>query len=295
MTENGYVPTPEPVADLAAASTFAVDRPGHFDGDRRGRILLPGLGTGRLFDAVQRYCTSGEGWSPCRSFDYPAPECVGVETDPKRLEEFHASHPNAEIDVHHADFLLDPPDGQFDWVLSNPPFVRYRALESETRDQYREQFRTAVDQFDLFVPFFEQALRVLKPGGWLTFFFPISALCAPMFESLRWEIRSQFVEPIWYLPPETFDATVETVLISVKKEQHAPGHSLWLEALREWDVRDILEGIGIDDIDAAVERYYDEHTITERIVKHENHRDRKNRDDGGRQSGLEQFASGGEV
>ncbi|WP_435181223.1 hypothetical protein [Halorussus sp. AFM4] len=57
--ENGYVPTPAPVADYAAAAAFGTSRPGEIDD---GRMLFPGLGTGNLYDAVRRYCTEGENW-----------------------------------------------------------------------------------------------------------------------------------------------------------------------------------------------------------------------------------------
>ena len=293
--ENSYVPTPEPVADLAASTVFGGERPGHVgDDDRRGRLLLPGLGTGNLYDAVRRYCTHGEGWSTARKFDYQLPECVGVETDPDRIDEFEATHPDAEIDVRHADFLLEPPEGEFDWVLANPPFVCYQDIPTEKRDQYRDRFRIAQDQFDLFVPFFEQSMRLLKPGGSLLFILPIQALLVSAFEALRKEIRDHFIHPIFYLPPETFDEKVETVMVGVEKQTDSTGHHLWLEELRGWELREILPGLDVDDVEAAMDRYYDEHAFTEETLEWHDSRERK-RNDGGRQSGLEQFTGGGQA
>ncbi|PCR88619.1 Eco57I restriction-modification methylase domain-containing protein [Natrinema ejinorense] len=289
---NGYVPTPEPVANLAASTAFGAERPGHVgDDDRRGRLLLPGLGTGNLYDAVHRYCTNGDGWSTARKFDYPLPECVAVETNSELVDEFEAGHPDAEIDVHHADFLLDPPEGEFDWVLANPPFVCYQDIDAAKRDQYRERFRIAQGQFDMFVPFFEQSMRLLKPGGTLLFILPLPALLVPAFEPFRKELRDHFIEPIFYLPPETFAEKVETVMVGVEKQPHSRGHHLWLEALRGWESREILSGLGVDDVDDAVDRYYDEHAFTEEMLKWKDDRERRNQD-GGRQSGLEAFTGG---
>lgn len=289
---NGYVPTPAPVADYAAAATFAADRPG-----ADGRLLLPGLGTGNLYDAVCRYCTAGEGWTECRSFDYDLPECVGVEADPDRVDAFNATHPDAGIDIQQGDFLLEPPDGEFDWVLANPPFVRYRTIDAEKRDRYRDRFRTADGQFDLFVPFLEQSLRLLKPGGQLMFFLPVSALLNGMFESLRWEIRDRFAGPIAYLPPESFDAKVETVLVGLENRRSASSH-LWLEELYEYEVRELLTELEVDDVDAAVDRYYEEYEHTRRTLRRRDARERKSGGgsatavDSGRQSSLELFSGG---
>lgn len=72
-----------------------------------------------------------------------------------------------------ADFLAEPPAvrSDFDAILGGPPFVRYSQIKKDAPDriaEWRQRFRTArAGQFDLYMPFFEQALRVLRPGGWL--------------------------------------------------------------------------------------------------------------------------------
>lgn len=296
--ENGFVPTPASVADLAAASTFAVDRPGHLDSPNPGRILLPGLGTGRLYDAVRRYCTAGEGWTGCRSFDYPMPDCIGVEMVSDRVTEFEETHPDADLEIRNTDFLLESAEtlGTFDWVVANPPYVRYRDIDAAKRDQYRDRYRLAAGQFDLFVPFIEQSLWLLKPGGWAVFILPVQVLGAPMFEPLRTELRMRNLGPIWQLPPQTFDNRVQPVMIGVRAgayEHGSPNRPLWLEALREMEVREVLEGLDtdVDDLDAAVDRYYEEYEHTDRLLRFTDSRERKQQS-GGHQSGLEQFAGG---
>jgi len=270
--ENGYVPTPAPVADYAAAAAFGAARPSEID---NGRILFPGLGAGSLYDAVRRYCTEGKTWYVPR-LDYELPDCVGVENDPARIEEFDDQHANAPIDVIESDFLLDPPDGTFDWILGNPPYMRYNRLPEDKRSQYREKFTLATDQFPLYVPFFEQALRLLKPGGWLTFILPIGALTIEVAGSLRDTLRYYFTGPIMYLPKQTFDRQVETVLVGLKKEE-TKGNHLWLESLYEYELRPILKRLDVDDIDDAMNRYYTSHKLTERMVTSRDAREREGR------------------
>ena len=270
--ENGYVPTPAPVADYAAATAFGASRPSEID---NGRMLFPGLGTGNLYDAVRRYCTEGENWYVPR-FDYEPPDCIGVDNDPARIEEFDDQHADTPIDVVESDFLLDPPDGKFDWILGNPPYVRYNRLPKDKRSRYREKFTLATDQFPLYVPFFEQALRLLKPGGWLTFILPIGALTTGVAEPLRDTFRFYFTGPIMYFPEQTFNRQVETFLVGLKKEE-TEGHHLWLESLYEYELRPILKRLDVDDIDDAVSSYYTSHKLTERMVTSRDARERESR------------------
>lgn len=286
-TENGYVPTPPIVADYAASVAFGAERPDEPSGG--GRMLLPGLGTGNLYDAVKRYCTSGEGWSPNYNWEFGLPECVGVENDPKRVQEFRDEHGTDEpIDVLEADFLTDPPEGPFDWVLANPPYLRYKDIDPESRDVYRRLFRTTTGQFDLCMPFFEQSMRLLKDDGWLTFILPTSALTTDSFEPLRWEIRSRFVAPIMYLPGVTFDEKVETFVISVQKRK-SDFTPLWIESFYGYEVRDILEGLDIDDVDEGIEEYYDEYDKIKRFIYNRGRRERESATDAGRQQGLDEW------
>ena len=56
--------------------------------------------------------------------------------------------------------------GGFDVVLGNPPYVRMEVLKP-VKPYLEKTFTTATDRADLFVYFYEQGLRLLKPQGWL--------------------------------------------------------------------------------------------------------------------------------
>jgi len=248
--ENGYVPTPAPVADLVAASVFGAERPSEVDNPR---LLLPGLGTGNLYAAVRRCCTEGENWY-VRQFDYPMPECVGVEIDQDLIDEFETRRETSDIEAKQADFLLDPPSGTFDWVLANPPYTRYLNIPGDKRDIYRERFDCAEGTFPLYAPFLEQALRLVKPDGWVTFIIPVTALTIPLTEPLRELLRRRFVGPILYFPEETFDEQVTVCSVTVQKRPKQPS-PLWVENVLAYGPRPLLKRLGVDDIEAAADEY----------------------------------------
>ncbi|WP_135666550.1 Eco57I restriction-modification methylase domain-containing protein [Halorhabdus rudnickae] len=289
--ENGFVPTPAPVADYAASVAFGAERPSEVEGG--GRLLLPGLGQGNLYDAVRRYCTEGENWKN-PEFDYPVPECVGVESDPERLAEFRERHTDAEITLVESDFLLDPPEGRFDWVLANPPYTRYKRIPEPKREEYRDRFDLARGQFPLYAPFFEQALRLLKPGGWLTFILPFSALTTGVTKPLREVIRGNFAGPIMYLPEETFDVQVETILLGLQKKRDDSGDYLWLEELYGYETRPILERLGVEEVEDAANEYYERFKKKRTLVNNRDNWERSNRDESAnrtiRQAGIQEFA-----
>jgi adenine-specific DNA-methyltransferase len=59
-----------------------------------------------------------------------------------------------------ADFLV----GKADFVVGNPPYIRLEDMESGG-EIYRAAYSTMIGRADIYVAFFEAALRHLKPGG----------------------------------------------------------------------------------------------------------------------------------
>jgi hypothetical protein len=68
-----------------------------------------------------------------------------------------------------ADFLLVEGLETYDLVIGNPPYVRIEEIEKRSLALYRASFSTMVDRADLYVPFFEKSLDLLKSGGKLCF------------------------------------------------------------------------------------------------------------------------------
>jgi Eco57I restriction-modification methylase/TaqI-like C-terminal specificity domain len=67
------------------------------------------------------------------------------------------------------DFLLQPMDGHFDFVVGNPPYVRQEMIRPALLSQYRKLYSTLYDRADLYVPFIERSLGLLSAAGQLVF------------------------------------------------------------------------------------------------------------------------------
>ena len=86
----------------------------------------------------------------------------------------------AEAWVLNRDYLFDAGARQADFIIGNPPYVRLEDIPEDTASVYRNAYPTMRGRADLYVAFFEAALRQLKNGGVCTF------ICAD-----RW-MRNQY-------------------------------------------------------------------------------------------------------
>ena len=86
----------------------------------------------------------------------------------------------AEAWVLDRDYLFDAGSRQADFIIGNPPYVRLEDIPEETASVYRSAYPTMRGRADLYVAFFEAALRQLKTGGVCAF------ICAD-----RW-MRNQY-------------------------------------------------------------------------------------------------------
>lgn len=66
-----------------------------------------------------------------------------------------------------------PPDGLFDVVIGNPPYVRIQGLDREEKHYYDATYSdVASGNYDLYLLFIRRALDLLRPGGYLGFIVP---------------------------------------------------------------------------------------------------------------------------
>jgi len=94
------------------------------------------------------------------------------------------------------DFLLVPLDGQFNFVVGNPPYVRQELIPSPLLAEYRSRYETIYDRADLYIPFIERSLLMLTEGGSLGF------ICAD-----RW-MKNRYGGPLRNLVAEKFHLKV---------------------------------------------------------------------------------------
>jgi hypothetical protein len=67
------------------------------------------------------------------------------------------------------DFLLTQLEGQFDFVVGNPPYVRQELIPQSLLAEYKKLYTTIYDRADLYIPFIEKSLSSIVKGGCLGF------------------------------------------------------------------------------------------------------------------------------
>ena len=84
-----------------------------------------------------------------------------------------------------SDLTSASPRGGFDAVIGNPPYVRQELLGAEVKRALKGGFTTFNGMADLYVYFYEQGLRLLKPGGRMSYVVTNKWLKAGYAEELR--------------------------------------------------------------------------------------------------------------
>ena len=181
-TERGAVFTrPEVVASLLDLAGYTTDKPLH-----TWRVLEPSFGAGDfLLTAVDRllaaFTAAGGRTSEAQKLRdavravevHPASFAGTREALHRRLITWGASRRDAgtlcDTWLLRDDFLLAPLTGPFDVVIGNPPYVRQERIPAPLLAEYRRRYATIYDRADLYVPFFERGLSLLREGGRLAF------------------------------------------------------------------------------------------------------------------------------
>src|SRR6267154_3969192 len=155
---KGFVPTPVPIVDDMVARLFRDTKP-----SRESTILDPGCGTGVFIEGILRWCESHQA---------PIPKVVGIESNPRLASVTRQKFASCKsITIREEDFLQTGPT-HYDFVIANPPYVPITDLSDQEKNDYRRRFQVAIERFDLYLLFFEQALKSLKPLGRLVFITP---------------------------------------------------------------------------------------------------------------------------
>jgi len=86
--------------------------------------------------------------------------------------------------------------GGFDVVIGNPPYVRQEMLDTETKEYFKQAYRTYHNSADLYIPFVEKGMRLLAKNGKFSFIFPNKWLKAKYGKPLRVWLKKQGLDEI---------------------------------------------------------------------------------------------------
>ena len=204
---KGFVPTPNPIVDLMVEKLFNGTTPQEND-----VVLDPGCGTGAFIEGIIRWCNS-------KSVNIP--KVIGIESDSKHITaigEKFKTFPS--IEIRHEDFLLDELE-LFDYIIGNPPYVPITKLSESEKKCYRSLFESARNRFDLYILFFEQALKHLKSDGKLVFITPEKYLYVKTASNLRKILSEKQIIEIQMIQENSFGELITYPTITSIKNQYA--------------------------------------------------------------------------
>jgi adenine-specific DNA-methyltransferase len=211
---KGFVPTPSETVDLMVDRLFLNRRPAS-----DALVLDPGCGHGEFIDGIVRWCAKHRA---------DVPRVIGIESNPKHADVARARFGKcASVEIRDSDFLTDEQRETYDFILGNPPYVPITELSEREKQYYRERFETATGRFDLYLLFFEQALKLLSPAGRLVFITPEKFLYVETAQALRKILARKNVEEIRLINEATFAELVTyPTITTISNEVCRPSSTL---------------------------------------------------------------------
>ena len=206
-TSDGFVPTPAWLTDRMVARLFDSRVP------RATDVLIdPGCGAGDFIEAVLRHC---------RIRRLPCPSIVGVELDPDRACAARARDSPSTPPSRSSSGTSSPTARSRRRITCSgtPPYVSLTHIAEVDRARFRATYRTATGRFDLYMLFFERALRLLKPEGRLSFVTPEKWLYVASARRLRELLAANAIEHLDFLAEDAFPGYVTYPLVTQLAKQ----------------------------------------------------------------------------
>src|SRR5579863_676179 len=205
---KGFVETPDNIVDLLVNLLFKGMRP-----TRESVVLDPGCGRGAFVRGIIRWCDH---------HGSAVPKIVGVESHRGRAEKARELFRNCDsVSIRTQDFLLSESNVSYDFIVGNPPYVPITGLSESEKRAYRSNFATAQGRFDLYILFFERALRQLTPGGRLVFITPEKFLYVDTAAPLRRLLATVSVDEVRLIDEATFGSLITYPTITVAENRRA--------------------------------------------------------------------------
>ncbi|GGN04095.1 hypothetical protein GCM10011609_49130 [Lentzea pudingi] len=136
-----------------------------------------------------------------------------------------------------ADLIEGQEEADVDVIVGNPPYIRFESVEDEFRLQYRSRWPTMKGRADVYVGFYERALRSLKPdGGRLAF------ICSDRWmrnqyggELRKLVARDYRVEAVWSMHDvNAFEKSVSAYPAITILSRGAQGEAVVAETTRQF-------------------------------------------------------------
>ena len=108
--------------------------------------------------------------------------------------------------IKNEDALLKFYEGKFDYVVGNPPYIKYKSLSLKDREYIRDNFETCKKgKFDYCYAFIESSIKALKSGGKMAYLIPSSIFKNVFANELRDFIKPHITKIYDYTIIKLFD------------------------------------------------------------------------------------------
>lgn len=141
------------------------------------KILEPSAGTGAFaIQIIQRLYKSSESFG----FDFQESltniylceldKKIAIELKNNITNYFNTINSNLNLEnIFTEDFLLLNLKEKFNIIIGNPPYVRNENIPEKSKQLYQNNYSTFTHRSDLYVPFYEKALKLLAKNGILSY------------------------------------------------------------------------------------------------------------------------------
>lgn len=127
-------------------------------------------------------------------------EIVNKATKEYKIDKVNWKH------IIHGDTLKIDITENFDYIVGNPPYIKYKTLEKEDREYIRENFEICKEgKFDYCYAFIEKSIKTLKDGGKMGYLIPNSIFKNVFANQLRDYIKPHIEEIYDYTTQKLFD------------------------------------------------------------------------------------------
>ena len=162
--------------------------------DGATQIFDPAVGEGVFFHAAKRLVQSRGQEILLR----------GTELDSQLIEhKLAVDFSGCELaGIAHRDFVLEPPQEQFEAIVANPPYIRHHRLSPEYKKGLKQFVESFLDckidgRAGLHIYFLLRALQLLKPSGRLAFIVPSDTFEGVFSTALwGWIARKYLIESV---------------------------------------------------------------------------------------------------
>lgn len=142
---------------------------------------------------------------------------------------------NVEWNIIQANYLLLDLQTEFSYVIGNPPYIVYRDIDKEERNQLKEQFAVCSEgKFDYYYAFLEKGVKELDATGRLAYIIPSSIYKNVHANNLRIFLKENISELYDYTYETKFPGftTSSTILVFDNSKKS-----------RKLIYRDVMEGV----------------------------------------------------